>query len=115
MAPPILPGLECFIVLDFQGMARSIERFSSKHIAAEQGPEGVVQLLLSYDTSQGCTIRQPCATLLSMQATAAVLQTVKNKLAAETHTAPSRASDLANAVADGHIETTADGKLPAPT
>lgn len=41
-----------------------------------------------------------------LKATAAVLQTVKNRLAAETHTAASHASDLANAVADSHIETT---------
>ena len=39
------PCVECFIVLDFQGVARSLASFSSKHIAAEQGPEGVVQLL----------------------------------------------------------------------
>ncbi len=50
-----------------------------------------------------------------MQATAAVLQTVKNRLAAEAHTAASHASDLANAVADSHIETAADGKLTAST
>ncbi|DBA98364.1 TPA: hypothetical protein ACH3X3_012380 [Trebouxia sp. C0006] len=48
-----------------------------------------------------------------MQATAAVLQTVKNRLAAETHTAASQASDLANAVADSHIETTADDTSPS--
>lgn len=52
---------------------------------------------------------------LSMQATAAVLQTVKTKLAAEAHTAASHASDLANAVADGHIEVTVDGKRTAST
>jgi len=50
-----------------------------------------------------------------MQATAAVLQTVKTRLAAQSHTAASHASDLTNAVADSHIETTADGKLTAPT
>jgi hypothetical protein len=70
---------------------------------------------LSYDAFQGCTIHQLCGTLFLMQATAAVLQTVKNRLAAETHTAASQASDLANAVADSHIETTADGKLTALT
>ncbi|KAA6429434.1 MAG: hypothetical protein FRX49_00828, partial [Trebouxia sp. A1-2] len=48
-----------------------------------------------------------------LKATAAVLQTVKNRLEAETHTAVSHASDLANAIADSHIETAADDTSPS--
>lgn len=115
LASMILPCLQFLIVLDLRAWQGALKDSAQNISQLNKDLKVWCSCCLSYDTSQGCTIHQLCTTLLSMQATAAVLQTVKNRLEAETHTAVSHASDLANAIADSHIETAADGKLTAST